>query len=582
MGVLLQAAYRRSAGSSAPSPADGDASVPWWWDHLAGQAKALRLCGFTAVLLPPVLKTSAGVSPDADGYGTYDDYDLGNKNQFFSVPTRFGTREQLQRCVAVMRANGLDVYVDVVLHQRDGGNNGVYQYLGADGVTHDGRFPKQHGCFVGDPAHGYVGRDPLPGPVADDYAFGDELAPINAVPKDYVRNGLVDAGDWLTRALGVQGYRVDDVKGLAVDFLRGWLTSKAMAGKFGAGEYYDGNPDTLNWWVWQSGMSGRCCAFDFALHFVVRAMCNNTSQWDMSQLDHAGLAGISPMQAVTFVENPDTDTDGYTGVTWNKMLGYAYILTSEGYPCVYYKDYSTDAGCYGLKPYIDNLVWIHENLAFGTTIQRWKDYQCFVFERQGYPNLLVGLNNDMYSGWRTVTVQTNFGPNVQLHDYAGRAGDVWTDWSGAVTIGIPPNDNGLGYVCYSRTGYGQAFSATPLETTQAFEGATDLDIGPAVNGATVHVGRLWCAAGATVEAVLAADTGGWGAQAAILADLVDGNGSVLATGRHPTGSGDTTFRAKALHSGWLTVQIRGAGLPASGAPFTLTMKYTATQEVGPG
>src|SRR5450631_1354698 len=123
MGVLLQAAYRRAPGVSVPSPADGDPSVPWWWDHLAAQANSFRLSGFTAVLLPPVLKTSAGAAPGADGYGTFDDYDLGSKNQKLSTRTRFGSREQLQRCVALMRANGLDVYIDMVPHQRDGGSD---------------------------------------------------------------------------------------------------------------------------------------------------------------------------------------------------------------------------------------------------------------------------------------------------------------------------------------------------------------------------------------------------------------------------------------------------------------------------
>ncbi len=578
MGVLLQAAYRQSVGVSVPSPADGDPAIPWWWDRLARQARALRLSGFSAVLLPPVLKTSAGASPGADGYGTFDDYDLGTKNQFFSAPTRFGSREALQRCVAVMRANALDVYLDVVLHQRDGGINGVYEYLGADGVTHDGRFPKNPGCFVGDPSQGFVHRDPLPGPVEDDFAFGDELAPVNAVPKDYVRNGLIDAGDWLTRSLGTQGYRVDDVKGLAVSFVHDWLTNKAMSGKFAAGEYYDGNPSALNWWVWESGMEGRCAAFDFALHFVLRSMCNGSSSWDMSQLDHAGLAGVSPTQAVTFVDNPDTDTDPSTSVIFNKMLAYAYILTSEGYPCVYYRDYSTDPGCYGLKPLIDNLIWIHENLAFGTTIQRWKDYQCFVFERQGYPNLLVGMNNDRFNGWRTVTVQTNFGPYVQLHDYTGRAGDVWTDWSGAVTIGIPPNDNGRGYICYSRNGYGQAFSSYSVETTQTFEGAADLDIDVVVNGADQVAGRVWCAAGRVVTAALS-DVGPAGG-GSITLQLVDGDGEVIGMGTHDVGQSSKTVRATPSRSGWIAARLRGNGLVAAGASFRLTVTYVATPEIG--
>ena len=36
-------------------------------------------------------------------------------------------------------------------------------------------------------------------------------------------------------------------------------------------------------------------------------MCNNAGFFDMSQLDHAGLAGVDPLHAVTFVENHDTD-----------------------------------------------------------------------------------------------------------------------------------------------------------------------------------------------------------------------------------------------------------------------------------
>ena len=116
MGVILQATCKFAGGHSVPSPVDGNRRIPWWWDHLAAQANAFRQTGFTAVLLPPALKTSAGAFPGADGYGTFDDYDLGSKNQFFSTPTRFGTREQLQRCAAIMRANGLDVYLDVVLH----------------------------------------------------------------------------------------------------------------------------------------------------------------------------------------------------------------------------------------------------------------------------------------------------------------------------------------------------------------------------------------------------------------------------------------------------------------------------------
>jgi alpha-amylase len=575
MGVLLQATYRRRQGVSVPAPSDGDPNTPWWWDHIASQANALRQAGFTAVLLPPVLKTSAGAYPGGDGYGPFDDYDIGSKQQFFTVPTRFGSREKLQRCVAMLRANGLDVYVDTVPHHRNGGNDFEYRYRGANGTPAEGRFPKHKTCFVPN-----VPRDPIAGPVRDDFGFGDELAPINAKPPGYVLNGLIDAGDWLTRALDVQGYRIDDVKGLAVEFVRRWLTSKAMVGKFAVGEYFDANPQTLRWWAWDSGMAGRSSVFDFALRFALAAMCNNSSRWDMTQLDHAGLTGHAPLNAVTFVDNPDTDLS--SPVVWNKLLGYAYILTAEGYPCVYYKDYATDSGCYGLRRWIDNLIWIHENLAFGPTVTRFKDYQTIVYERQGYPNLLVGLNNDQYHGWRTITAQTGFGGNVQLHDYTGNGRDIWTDAAGNAVIGIPPNENGHGYVAYSRVGYTRPFAAVPLHVSQVVQGAADLDIGPAANGMRKQVNRVWCAARTMLSVNCVPHVAGWQPTTEVVVDVVGPDGATLGT-QNWTGVSPApgAIHVEVARSGWHSVRLTAAQLPEPGTtPFAMTISYLSTQTFG--
>ncbi len=555
MGVILQATFKFPNKNTVPSPYDGDTRVPWWWDHLAAQAASFREAGFTAVLLPPALKTNAGAFPGADGYGVFDDYDLGSKNQFYSVPTRFGTRESLQRCAAMLRANGIDVYLDIVAHQRDGGNNYEYRYLGANGTPDAGRFPKHPTCFFP-----HVPRDPIAGPIADDFGFGDELAPVNALPHGYVMNGLTDALDWQTQAVGAQGYRIDDTKGMAVQFVSHLLNSRSMASKFAVGEYFDGNPDTLNWWVWNSGMNGRASTFDFGVRFKLQDMCNNSSRWDMSQLDHMGFAGRDAAHAVTFVENHDTDLS--SPAIWNKLLGYAYLLTSEGYPSVYYKDYSTDPGCYGLKPFLDNLIWIHENLANGETVFRHKEFQTVVYERTVTPNLLVGLNNDMYNGWKTVTVQTGFGPNVHLHDYSGHAGDVWTDAQGNVTIGIPQNDNGHGYVCYSRAGLDRPNPVYRQQCHQVFEGAADLDIAPAAPNQTQTIGRIWCDAGFSVT--LTPQSNATGLTFGILG--VDASPLALINGH-----------AHTVHRGWHTLQVTSM-LPGP-APFKLGVTYTSTQHL---
>ena len=314
--------------------------------------------------------------PNSVGYDVFDDYDIGSKDQKGSVPTRYGTREQLTRCVAMMRANGLDVYLDLVENQRNGGagpGGYTFRYADADGVVGGGRFPKDAVDF-----HPNVPDDPdVPGP---DFSFGSDLAPINGGnPRGSLADRLIDSADWLTRALDVQGYRIDDVKGQSSDFLLRFLNSRSMAGKFAMGEYFDGDVGKIQDWIF-SQMHGRPAAFDFPTRFMLASMCDDRP-FNMSVLDHAGLAGSNPFQAVTFVENHDTDRN--EPVIQNKLLAYAYILTSEGYPCVFYKDYSTDQFCYGLKPEIDKLIAVHETIAEGDTLQRFKDVDVFAYERMG-------------------------------------------------------------------------------------------------------------------------------------------------------------------------------------------------------
>lgn len=584
MGVLLQGFFKTKPKNAVPSPADGDAAQLWWWDRLATQANAFRKVGFTAIWLPPVLKTASGANSGADGYGPFDDYDIGSRHQKGSTPTRFGTREQLQRCVAILRANGLDVYLDMVEHHRSGDTTPfVFRYPGADGTGDNGRFPKDSLNFIPN-----VPRDPnLGGQPVDDFPFGREFAPINARPPRYVFDNLIDAADWLTRTLDVQGYRIDDVKGLSTDFLRPFLESKSMAGKFAVGEFFDGNRILVNGWISNPiGMNGRASAFDFPTKFVLNAMCNNAGRFNMPDLDHVGLAGISPLSAVTFVENHDTDLNAGENIVFNKILGYAYILTSEGYPCIFYKDYSDDPGCYGggtldgtrtLKQAIENLIWIHEKLAAGPTQQRWKDFNAFAYERLGGPHLLVGLNNDP-GGPRTITVATGFGPNVTLHDYTGHAADTVTDGNGDATITIPRNNNGSGYVCYSRVGQSSGFEVVPQPVTQDFEGAADLDILPALSGKPVQVGRIWCAANSPVRAVLKPVTTGWTDATSISLELLAPDGSVLAEQAvtlqtSPATALEATVRAEGFHAFRLTSSNTPAANP--NPAFRLSATYTA-------
>ncbi|HET6195774.1 MAG TPA: hypothetical protein VFE12_08475, partial [Acetobacteraceae bacterium] len=414
-------------------------------------------------------------------------------------------------------------------------------------------------------------EDPVPVP-ADDFAFGDEFVYRNCDPPRYTIDGMVAFGDWLTRSLDVQGYRFDDTKGTWVGFVREWMTSHAMATRFCVSEYFDGNPDALNWWA-QDQMGGRSAVYDFTLHWALQDICDHGA--DMRRLDRAGYIARAPFSAVTFVDNPDTDLSPGEQIIGSKLLAYAFILTAEGYPAVYHKDYAQERGCYGLKPWIDNLVWIHEHLANGSTATRWADDRVIVLERQGWPGLLTAISSDPWNR-RGITCQTSFPPGTRLHDYTGRHGAIWTDGQGRASFVVPSNAFGSGqsYLCFSRTGQDKGPDSHGHPTRQSFFGAPDLDIAGLANGKTVTLPRIYSAAHADVHASLAMDRDGWTNGTAVALEVGNAAGSVA---RHSwTASAGQGFDFKAGAAGWHTLRLTASGLPEA-APFELDVRYTAPQ-----
>ena len=570
MGVLLQAYYFRNQNpNGVPSPLDGNPDIPFWWTHVAAQANAFRRSGFTAVWLPPPLKgASGGLS---NGFDVFDDYDLGSKNQKGTVPTRYGSRELLQRCSAILRANGLDIYLDIVDHQRDGDLQPfVFRYVDASGHPDKGRFPKNPLDF-----HPNVPNDPHTFDTS--LTFGRNLAPING-EGGHVFRGLLDAGDWLTKVVDAQGFRIDEAKGISTDFLLPFLNHGAMAGKFAVGEFFDTNNETVR--TWKNLIQNRASGFDFSLHFTLRQMCDFPDFFFMGDLDHTGYTGIDPLGSVTFVENHDTDQNVKgEAIISNKALAYAYILTSEGYPCVFYKDYSTDPGCFGLKPLIDPLIWIHENLAEGPTQQRFKDAGVFAYERLGGPRLLVGLNKDTGHP-RTVTVATGFGPNVDLEEFTGQGQGVRTDRSGNTTITIPRNEAGRGYVCYSRPHPRTPFPVNEVAATQEYAGADDLDIQPADNREFATICRVWAKADSMIRGALFFDNAHWTTATSISLELLDPRGAVLATRDYTTTTAQgTAIEARSTETSFHTFRIRSFNTPdANPRPrYFLRTSYIASR-----
>ncbi len=367
---------------TVPAP-NTDPGKPWLWDLLATEAANLASVGFDRIQLPPVSKAQGGDGAGCDGYGLYDSRDLGTKNQQGSIPTRYGTADSLRRLVAVANHNGLAVDLDIVLHQLIGGEHATYRYLGADGKTLNGRGPMHPGCFRFSRFGGTQPEDDVPVP-ADDVTFGDEKVYQHSNPPRYTTDDALDFGDWLFRTTGAGGARIDDAKGLWAPFVAEFMGHGAMAGKQFYAKIFDGNPANLNWWATSPPINGRSGVEDFTMHFAIQAACNNLNA---AALNGAGYSQWNSGLSYGFVENPDTDTSPGQQVVSSKMLGYAFLLTVNcRQALIYGKDYFSGAvwpGAYGLKPLIDNLIYINRTFAYGGQTTRWVDGSVIVIERDG-------------------------------------------------------------------------------------------------------------------------------------------------------------------------------------------------------
>ncbi len=542
---------------TVPAPST-DPGKPWLWDMLAAEAKNLAAVGFDRIQLPPASKAQGGDGVGCDGYGLYDPRDLGTKPQQGSTPTRYGTADSLRRLVAVAHRYGLSVDLDVVLHQLIGGQNANYRYLGADGKSLNGRGAMHPACFRKSPGAGTQPEDDVPVP-RDDSAFGDEKVYQHCSPHRYTIDDALDYGDWLFRTTGADGARLDDVKGLWASFVAEFMRHGLMADKQFYGEYFDGNPANLNWWATSPPIDSRCGVQDFAMHFAIEDACNNLNA---RALDGAGYAQWNSGLAYGFVDNPDTDTTPGEQVIGSKLLGYAYLLTVGcRQALIYGKDYFSGAvwpGAYGLKPFIDNLIYINRCFAYGSQTTRWVDGSVIVLERDGNggpvggsAGLLTALNFDTFNS-RRITCATTFGGNVQLHDYTGRHADIWTDGQGNATFTIPSNAFGAGqsYLCFSRAGSDKPITHSPRRTTQEFFGAADLDIPPASPGPLSPIARIFVEKDTTV--VFATPSN-------IDAALLDGGGPVP--------------HNKPTQTGWYDVGVSSrASTPMS---FDLNVTYEA-------
>src|SRR5581483_1097817 len=254
------------------------------------------------------------------------------------------------------------------------------------------------------------------------------------------------------------GFRFDFVKGYGPWLVKGiaeyrYSRGGKLARPFCVGECWDSDRAVDEWLasINDAFMDNPVSAFDFPLHYKLKSFCDQYG-FDLRGLTSGTVAERFPFQAVTFVDNHDTIRDPGNAVINDKLLAYAVILTSEGYPSVFWQDYfNFKLARRGTPNGIAALVAAHEGYAGGKSSVLYADPDLYIMQRDGLGQQrgLIFVLNNRGDAWNGKFVPTRW-KNRQMVPIAwwgrdqSRPAEKWTDLNGAGDFWAAPR----GYAVY--------------------------------------------------------------------------------------------------------------------------------------
>jgi len=290
-----------------------DGAKKSWYRIIHENAATIRTAGFTWVWFPPA---SDSLAPQ--GY---------IPRRWNVLDSAFGTEAELQAAINALAP--VRAMADVVVNHRVG-----VATAGPD--FEDPSFPDNRAAVAG--GNNRHSKEP-PGPGRElDHNNPD----VRATVKQYLHR---------LKAVGFRGWRYDMVKGFHGKFVGEY--NDASTPEFSVGEFFDGDPHKVANWIDVTG--GKSGAFDFPTRFLLFEACTTNDYRSLrsvygGRVLPSGLVGYWPSHSVTFVDNHDTEYrrgeehracgDGIRHFPDKTVaMGYAYLLTHPGVPCVYWPHY---------------------------------------------------------------------------------------------------------------------------------------------------------------------------------------------------------------------------------------------------
>ena len=303
--VLLQAFHWQSHQGGAGKS---------WYRVMQENAERIKQGGFSQIWFPP---PSDSLAPQ--GY---------IPRRWNILNTAYGSEEELRAAIQVLRP--VAAMADVVINHRVG--------VATSGVDfEEPRFADNARAVTCDDnsGAGRGNRDTGETCVAGrdlDHTNPDVRAAITA----YLHR---------LRGLGFRSWRYDLAKGFHGRFVGEF--NDATKPEFSVGEFFDGDRQKVTHWIDTTG--GKSAAFDFPTRFVLFEACRSDDYGRLrssnsGRVAPAGLIGMWPSRAVTFLDNHDTEPcrgreHGCPFEGNTVAMGYAYLMTHPGIPCVFWRHF---------------------------------------------------------------------------------------------------------------------------------------------------------------------------------------------------------------------------------------------------
>ncbi|GAQ81605.1 alpha amylase [Klebsormidium nitens] len=298
-----------------------------WYQLLLDSVDSIEEGAFTDVLLPPCCQ-----SLDPQGFMPVD---------FYELDTSYGTAEELRQLIAALHSRGVHAIADLVINRLAGvATDSTVSWKKAGGTVADDIDWMDWVSGSGSPAllTEDASADSYPGLAAIDHS--------NPVVQSDLKGWLL----WLKTEVGFDGWFFDYARGFDPQAVANY--GEASGPSLAIADYWnpmryngtsleygqDQHREDLCNWVKATGGSAR--VLDYTTKGILQMAVERCEYWRLIDPKGRppGMIGWWPAKAVTFVDNHSTGSEPrhWPFPDWGVMLGYAYILTHPGTPCVFW------------------------------------------------------------------------------------------------------------------------------------------------------------------------------------------------------------------------------------------------------